>query len=156
MTITESAAQHYDDPAGTGELLALAPDVEATVRRWLEHSQGLTVDKSAARMTVTVKDISSKHMTELTARSEAWLRASGMWLGRIPPSPGDIAVYNWNGGPPDHIGIVETADGDSFTAVEGNTSTADAGNGGEVMRRARTIDEGDGFGRIAPAHSLQT
>ena len=56
MTITESAAQHYDDPAGTGELLALAPDVEATVRRWLEHSQGLPVDKSAARLADMLND----------------------------------------------------------------------------------------------------
>ena len=32
----------------------------------------------------------------------------GMWLGRIEPRPGDIAIYNWDGGPPDHIGIVES------------------------------------------------
>ncbi len=56
VTITESAAQHYDDPAGTDDLLALAPEVEATVRRWLEHSQGLTVDKSAARLADMLND----------------------------------------------------------------------------------------------------
>src|SRR5262249_30549667 len=43
--------------------------------------------------------------------TEAWLRATGMWLGRVPPLPGDIAIYNWDGGPPDHVGIVEGASG---------------------------------------------
>ena len=87
---------------------------------------------------------------------EAWLRATGEWVGRSEPRPGDIAIYNWDGGPPDHIGIVESADGDSFTAVEGNTSDADDLSGGEVMRRERALDEVDGFGRIAAPHSLQT
>jgi hypothetical protein len=91
---------------------------------------------------------------------EAWLRATGMWLGRTTPQPGDIAVYNWDGGPPDHIGIVEGAGHGSFTAIEGNTSPSSDANGGEVMRRSRTIDEVDGFGRVRPrsgsAHTLQT
>jgi hypothetical protein len=29
-----------------------------------------------------------------------------MWLGRATPTGGDIAIYNWNGGEPDHIGMV--------------------------------------------------
>ena len=81
--------------------------------------------------------------------TEAWLRSSGMWLGRVPPSPGDIAIYNWNGGPPDHIGIVESGSGGSFTAIEGNTALGDDSNGGEVMRRRRTLADVDGFGRVA-------
>ena len=49
MTMTESpASAHYDDPAGVAELSSLVPDVEATVRRWLEYSQTLPVDKAAA------------------------------------------------------------------------------------------------------------
>jgi hypothetical protein len=86
---------------------------------------------------------------------EAWLRATGSWVGRAEPRPGDIAIYNWDGGPPDHIGIVESSDGDSFTAIEGNADAED-GNGGEVMRRERSLDQVDGFGRIEAAHSLQT
>ena len=87
---------------------------------------------------------------------EAWLRATGSWIGRSVPRAGDIAIYNWDGGAPDHVGIVESADGDSFTAIEGNTATADDSDGGEVMRRNRTLDEVDGFGRIEASHSLQT
>jgi hypothetical protein len=87
--------------------------------------------------------------------TEAWLRATGMWIGRRPPRPGDLAIYNWDGGAPDHIGIVERADGgDSFTAIEGNTATGADVNGGEVMRRERTLEDVDGFGRVA--HTLRT
>jgi putative peptidoglycan binding protein/CHAP domain-containing protein len=78
--------------------------------------------------------------------TEAWLRATGMWLGRVEPLPGDIAIYNWDGGPPDHIGIVESAAGSSFAAIEGNAD-------GAVARRERALADVDGFGRV---HSLQT
>jgi len=73
--------------------------------------------------------------------TEAWLRATGMWIGRVSPLPGDIAVYNWDGGPPDHIGIVETAAAGSFAAIEGNAE-------GEVARRDRALTDVDGFGRV--------
>ena len=57
MTVTDSLArEHYDDPAGIAELSALVPDVEATVRRWLEYSQGLPVDKAAARLAAMLND----------------------------------------------------------------------------------------------------
>ena len=78
--------------------------------------------------------------------TEAWLRATGMWLGRVPPRPGDLAIYNWDGGPPDHIGIVEQSARDAFAAIEGNAD-------GEVARRRRELTDVDGFGRV---HSLRT
>jgi hypothetical protein len=78
--------------------------------------------------------------------TEAWLRTTGMWIGRVPPLPGDLAIYNWDGGPPDHIGIVESAAGDTFAAIEGNAD-------GEVARRKRALADVDGFGRV---HSLRT
>ena len=57
MTMTESPLRdHYDDPAGIAELSALVPEVEATVRRWLEHSQTLPVDKAAARLAAMLND----------------------------------------------------------------------------------------------------
>jgi Putative peptidoglycan binding domain/CHAP domain len=77
--------------------------------------------------------------------TEAWLRATGTWLGRVPPLPGDLAIYNWDGGPPDHIGIVETTDGDAFAAIEGNSD-------GEVARRERSLTDVDGFGRVGRRH----
>jgi hypothetical protein len=74
---------------------------------------------------------------------EAWLRTTGSWLGRIPPLPGDIAIYNWDGGDADHIGIVEKYLGDArFSAIEGNT------NGERVERMTRYLTQVNGFGRI--------
>ncbi len=78
--------------------------------------------------------------------TEAWLRATGMWRGPVAPRPGDIAIYNWDGGPPDHIGIVESAGNGGFAAIEGNTD-------GAVARRRRALADVDGFGRV---HSLRT
>ena len=82
--------------------------------------------------------------------TEAWLRATGMWVGRTSPLPGDIAIFNWDGGVPDHIGIVEEdIGGGRFVCVEGNTSLGDDSNGGAVMRRTRRVSQVNGFGRIA-------
>jgi len=81
--------------------------------------------------------------------TEAWLRTTGMWLGRVPPLGGDIAIYNWNGGEPDHIGIVESYLGEGkFRAIEGNTIVTNNSNGGEVQRAIRYLSQVDGFGRI--------
>jgi peptidoglycan hydrolase-like protein with peptidoglycan-binding domain len=82
--------------------------------------------------------------------TEAWLRATGQWVGRTTPQPGDIAIYNWDGGVPDHIGIVEEyLGGGKFNAIEGNTAVGNDSNGGEVMRRLRYVSQVDGFGRIS-------
>jgi Putative peptidoglycan binding domain/CHAP domain len=82
--------------------------------------------------------------------TEAWLKATGMWKGRTEPLPGDIAIYNWDGGAPDHIGIVEEyLGGGQFHAIEGNTAVGNDSNGGEVMRRLRYMTDVDGFGRVA-------
>ncbi len=81
--------------------------------------------------------------------TEAWLNATGMWKGRTEPLPGDIAIYNWHGGLPDHIGIVEEyLGGGRFNAIEGNTGIGNDANGGEVMRRLRYMTDVDGFGRV--------
>lgn len=83
---------------------------------------------------------------------EAWLRATGMWVGRSQPQPGYVAIYNWNGGEPDHIGIVERyLGGGQFTAIEGNTAVGNDSNGGEVMRRTRYLTQVDGFGHLRRA-----
>jgi hypothetical protein len=81
--------------------------------------------------------------------TEAWLRSAGFWVGRTTPRAGDIAIYNWDGGVPDHIGIVEAdLGGGRFRAVEGNTAVGNDSNGGQVMRRERTLSQVDGFGRV--------
>jgi hypothetical protein len=81
--------------------------------------------------------------------TEAWLKATGLWVGRTEPQPGDIAIFNWDGGRPDHIGIVEQNLGNGrFQTIEGNTAVGNDSNGGQVMRRERQILQVDGFGRV--------
>jgi RHH-type proline utilization regulon transcriptional repressor/proline dehydrogenase/delta 1-pyrroline-5-carboxylate dehydrogenase len=46
----------YDDPAGLDELTSLAPEVEATVRRWLQVSASVAPDPSARRLADILKD----------------------------------------------------------------------------------------------------
>ena len=85
--------------------------------------------------------------------TEAWLHATGMWKGRTQPMPGDIAIYNWNGGVADHIGIVEEyLGGGRFNAIEGNTAVGNDANGGEVMRRLRYMTDVNGFRALVHRH----
>lgn len=54
--------------------------------------------------------------------------------------PGDLAVYQWDTGAVDHVGIIESMGNGLLTAIEGNTSNSQVGsqsNGGGVFRRTR-------------------
>jgi hypothetical protein len=54
------------------------------------------------------------------------------------PIAGDLVLYDWEGGDVDHIGLFEAwSGGRTFQAIEGNTSTSNNSNGGQVMRRQR-------------------
>jgi hypothetical protein len=80
---------------------------------------------------------------------EAWLEDTEQWLEAVEPRAGDIAIFNWDGGDPDHAGIVARNLGDGrFATIEGNTGVGNDSNGGAVMRRLRALDDVDGFGRI--------
>ena len=76
-------------------------------------------------------------------------------LKTIDPSaakPGDVVCYDWQwNGEYDHVGIFEKWVGPStFYAIEGNTSVSSDSNGGEVMRRTRTLgQQGTVFVRVA-------
>jgi hypothetical protein len=67
------------------------------------------------------------------------------------PIPGDLVCYDWQGdGTFDHIGIFKSGSYYEFHAIEGNTSTSNQSNGGQVMDRARS--QGDAnivFVRVA-------
>jgi hypothetical protein len=78
----------------------------------------------------------------------AWLRATGRWV-EGEPRQGDIVVFDWDGGVPDHVGIVVIAGRDgTIETVEGNTAVGNDSDGGAVMRRRRTRHQIAGFGRI--------
>lgn len=68
------------------------------------------------------------------------------------PKPGDLVCYDWQwNGEYDHVGLFEAWTGTyTFTSCEGNTSTSNNSNGGEVMRRTRgTHDQATVFVRVA-------
>ena len=68
------------------------------------------------------------------------------------PIPGDLVVYDWAYDTVyDHIGIFEKdLGGGNFQAIEGNTSTSNNSNGGQVMRRQRSKSgQGTVFVRVA-------
>ena len=76
-----------------------------------------------------------------TASCGAFMRAAqktGRWVtGGY--QPGDVVIYDFPGGAAtDHCGIVEKDAGGGIMAIEGNTSTGNESNGGEVMRRIRS------------------
>lgn len=77
----------------------------------------------------------------------AWLRATHR-LVEGEPQPGDLAIFDWDGGDPDHVGIVIRRTPAGFQSVEGNTAVGNDSDGGEVMRRERTLSQVIGFGRI--------
>jgi len=56
------------------------------------------------------------------------------------PILGDLVVYDWSWDTIyDHVGIFEKwTGGGYFNCIEGNTSTSNNSNGGEVMRRSRS------------------
>lgn len=58
------------------------------------------------------------------------------------PIPGDLVCYDWSrDGVYDHVGLFEQGTSFSWNAVEGNTSTSNNSNGGQVMRRARAASD---------------
>ncbi|HEY0414798.1 MAG TPA: CHAP domain-containing protein [Gaiellaceae bacterium] len=76
----------------------------------------------------------------------AWLRATRRVVEE--PVPGDIVVFDWDGGLPDHVGIVVASDLERLHTVEGNTAVGNDSDGGEVMRRSRRLADVELFGRV--------
>lgn len=68
-------------------------------------------------------------------------QSAGLWVTGSY-QPGDLVIYDFPGGAAtDHCGIVETVNGNTITAIEGNTAVGNDSNGGEVMRRSRPLSQ---------------
>ena len=83
----------------------------------------------------------------------ARLGANKLGLVVIPALvvPGDLACYDWTtDSVADHIGIVASKVDAAgvFTAIEGNTSTGNDSNGGEVQLRTRNVRQVQNFIRV--------
>jgi hypothetical protein len=67
------------------------------------------------------------------------------------PIPGDLVCFDWAwDGEHDHVGLFERwIGGGDFESIEGNTSTSNDSNGGQVMRRVRNRSaQGTTFVRV--------
>ena len=55
-----------------------------------------------------------------------WFRSRGLWQDRSSiPAPGSIIYFDWGGdGVADHVGIVESCDGNTVYTIEGNANNA--------------------------------
>ena len=72
------------------------------------------------------------------------------------PKAGDIVFFNFSGDNTkvEHIGIVEFVNADgTVNTIEGNTSTGNDANGGQVMRRIRKRSQIDCF--IRPQYQVE-
>ncbi len=70
---------------------------------------------------------------------QSYYQAKGRYQakGAYIPAPGDIILYGTNS----HVGIVESCDGKTVTAIEGNTSQdGNNPNGDGVYRRTRALN----------------
>lgn len=79
----------------------------------------------------------SREVIPLTASCTAamnWFIRDGVWhaRGTFRPQPGDLVYFDWDlSGDCDHVGIVQSVSGSSFTTIEGNAS----GSGADGVRR---------------------
>ncbi|WP_282776364.1 CHAP domain-containing protein [Nocardia sp. CC201C] len=77
-----------------------------------------------------------------------WNDAQSMGLAASPydAEPGDMVIFNWDGGEPDHVGIVVARVGDTIYTIEGNTTGPDGVDG--VYEKQRTISSGQIVGIV--------
>ncbi|MFE4355102.1 peptidoglycan-binding protein [Kitasatospora sp. NPDC056800] len=84
-----------------------------------------------------------------------WFKQRGQWSEY--PRVGAIVFYDWDGdGVADHVGIVESFTDTTITALEGNTSSGNAGsqsNGDGCYRRVRPRKVRQVLGYGYPAYS---
>ena len=87
---------------------------------------------------VTVVAMKCNATDVIFPESACWVvptyQANGTWVENddYVPAPGDLIFYDWyapeygdSTGDPSHVGIVESCDGSTITAIEGNTTISD-------------------------------
>jgi predicted RND superfamily exporter protein len=82
------AAEAYALPASRGEAGEELMVYEMSLPAGLDLSDRVTVDKAASRLTVTVKDLSTRDLTAFARRSEEWLQKNAprpMWSQATGP-----------------------------------------------------------------------
>lgn len=88
-------------------------------------------DRCGAAAALPLKTASCGMMVQAARNAGCWIKKDFQ--------PGDVLIYDFpkTGATTDHTGICESVNGDTVTAIEGNTSNGNDSNGGQVMRRTR-------------------
>lgn len=84
----------------------------------------------------------------------SWFQSKGKLFNK--PEVGDVVFFNFSGKKvANHVGIVsEVLSGNRIKSIEGNTSSANQTNGGQVEEKIRDLKYCIGFGR--PAYDTNT
>lgn len=89
-------------------------------------------NRAGAADLLPVKTASCGQLMEAAKKAELWVTSNYR--------PGDILIYDFPGGAStDHTGIVEDVETGYVITIEGNTSMGNDSNGGQVMRRRRSV-----------------
>lgn len=74
---------------------------------------------------------------------------TGRWLGKTRPKAGDIIFFDWGGdGVSDHVGIVESINGETVTTIEGNKNDS-------VERRTLAWNSPTVYGYARPTYDAE-
>lgn len=141
--LKESPAYSNKVPALQAEGVRLGVGWEAQMGwPWCAYSVMLAALK-AGSVTAKAGLVEDKFNALYVPEIESLARAGkhGMRVvGWTEAKPGDFVTFNWDGGVPDHIGMLISTDVGSAQTVEGNTSSSNAGSqsdGGGVYVRNR-------------------
>lgn len=72
-----------------------------------------------------------------------WAKSSKLTVNKTNGAMGDIVLFDWNGNnSADHVGfIMSKNENGTYKTIEGNTSSGNNSNGGEVQIRTRELSE---------------
>ncbi len=113
---------------------AAAPDGDDKYISWFNERTGtsFSLDDTAwcsifVCWCLTIAGASDWPLTAGRTSAMRWYKESGRWRerGEYTAQPGDIIYFDWDEtGDADHVGIVESCDGERVYTIEGNTSDA--------------------------------
>ncbi|WP_280267268.1 CHAP domain-containing protein [Nocardia wallacei] len=172
----DNSRPYFPGPVGSGPVMptpsssnaSFTPTGDASIDRILEHAarEVGTVEKGEDNVPGKEYDINAAWCASFA--TWAWKKAGyqvdwsnknyvpAIWADAqqlgwdkkiVEAKPGDMIIFDWNGdGRQDHVGIVESVNGNKITTIEGNSSDA-------VRRNNYTMGQSSLVGVVRPPSS---